>query len=1240
MNRVSGFTFRQRTGQLLLLVLLTAVFLLSEALAASQVRVSASEKGSSGQILFDWGRTQEFSTEIEEGYLYIRFAEPFEADLQPASQVLGHLIGRGEVMEGNQSVRFPLKGEVSLSSRRQGDMIIVELNKLRASEKENGKSDKADAVKENAAAIPVTLRIGDHKGFSRLVFDWPDANTPYQSRVKDDRLEITFDARARINLTPINDDPLAFARSAVLEAMGDKTRISIALAPGSEASDFRNDNSIVFDVRKSAGGKIQEKSEPKPKAETVTEKTEPVSVPPAQAAVTSTSAPETKAEAGISDGAVEEGKKSLPAIELPAVRTARKSPAAAPARLENNQHDSDVTLDTPRVAEASPPTNILTGANATVSDTQRPREAHGFEMMSQLSSSAIAPIGPTIVLDPPKEQAATPVAEPPRETSAETAPQESGPIMTLAPIMLTPKTEKITEGPNMTVRIANLKDGFRLIFPWQEPAAMAMFEVNDAYWVVFDRPAQLDFSNLSGPYKFLVPSARQLDQAGGTLLRFDFREGYAPKVTRRGNEWHADFTVDAKPAVAHPLGVQTEGISASRFRAFIPAVNSAGEFRFTDPGSGEEIIALPLADSGQGIQEARVFNSISILPTVQGIALISAATDVRIGHEMNGVAVTAVSSDFARPQEPKEVARKPGEEIYPTPVIQQARVVRLDEWRQVSPVLFTKRRQELQQALANASKEDRRQAQEELARFFVAQKYYAEGLGVLAEMQRRYPAIEKDREFRLLNGLAELGMHHYESAGKYLFDRDFDGDVEVAPFRGMIAAGQGNWERAAQELNYAAPAFEVQGREWADHFHLLQARAALENVDVNLAREVLAQMKSPTAISQQADKAYLEGLHAMQLSDYPTAAAKFDEAIRAGYRPISEQARFQKVNVALMSKTITPEQAIDALERLDFAWRGDNLEIELQKRLGDLYVATGEIDNGLETYKRIVRYFPESPYARDLGRKMNDLFAELFLEGGADKMPPVKALAIYYQYRELTPVGERGDRMIQTLADRLTRVDLLEQAAQLLEHQVNFRLKGEDKAHAGTKLAIVQLWNGKPDAALRALYDTRWRLLSPEEKRERLYLEAQAQTGLENYGEALALINHDNSVDADELRAEIYWKSRDWAKAIPAIEKMIGTGGGVGADPDRLDRQRIMQIAVALNLADDKPGLMRLRQRYNDKMAGSPDQAAFDLITEQKNPNETDFRQRATLIAQVGQLENFMTGYREKLENGEFWATY
>ncbi|MDF2366000.1 hypothetical protein [Sneathiella sp.] len=1224
MNRVINHGFRHRLGQSLLLAALVIALLISDVVAAAPVTVTAADKENVGRLVFNWDAAPEFTTEQEEGYLYIRFTKPFDTDLSAASAALAQYVGQGELLEGKQSVRFPLKNAVRVASRLEDNAVIVELEKTAA----------AAIEKTPSGAVPVRLRAGDHADFSRLVFDWPTATTGYSSRTSGDRLIVTFDALAKMDVKAFNNDPLNFAKSISLSNADGKTEVSVQMSPGSTASNFRNEKSIVFDIKK---GEVTAKPAPEkvvPAPENV--KTAKVSEPvkekhPAKidTAATETVSPAKEAKAVLKG----------PVIELPVVnlepRKAKATLAPVKKSVQKPVEDTARELPAPKPIADSNVVKLTTPDSDESLSNVSPASGQG-------SGSAIVAISPTIVLDPEveeKEEAAkveVPKAEPLVIKDAGEEPVE---IVEAKQVISEPLG--VPEGPRLKIKIANLKDGFRLIFPWDKPAAMAMFESGGAHWVVFDQISKADFKSLSGPYKFLVSSARQVDHDSATLLRFNFRDGYAPKVHKVNEEWYVDFQLDATPVITHPLGVQTQGISASEFRAFIPAVNNGKEIRFKDPTGDEELVAMPLHGSGWGVEAEHIFNSITVLSTIQGVALKSTTADIRIGHEQNGLAVTAVSNEFAAPQEPKEVPKKPGEEIYPTPAIGAAQFVRLKEWRQVNPLLFTIRKQELQNTATTAEKKDKRRAKMALAKFYVAHDHHAEAFGVLAELIRSYPKIEKDREYRLLTGLAELGMHRYEAAARNLYHDDFEGDVEVAPWRGMVSAGLGNWERASQELNYSAPAFDVYEPKWRDHFRLLQARAALENVDVNKAKQVLDLVKAPDEKEQKAEKAYLEGVLALQLSDFPTAAAKFTDAVKLDYRPVSERARFNKVNVELVAKLITPEQAIAELEKLDFAWRGDEQEVEVQKRLGDLYVATGQIGNGLETYKRIVRHFPESPYSRDLGRKMNNLFAELFLEGAADELPPVKALAIYYQYRELTPVGDRGDKMIQILADRLTRVDLLEQAAQLLEHQVNFRLKGLAKAQAGTKLAIVHLWNDKPEEAMRVLYDTRWRQLSPEERKERIHIEARAQAGLQHYKEALQLIASDSSVEADELRAEVHWKSRNWARAIPAIEKLIGrSGDSTDEEVARLDRQRVMQIAVAHNLSNDKNGIRNLRQKYAGLMEGTPDQAAFDLITEQNDPSETEFRERATVIARVGQLESFMAGYREKLQNGNFWATY
>src|SRR3989442_10809602 len=141
-------------------------------------------------------------------------------------------------------------------------------------------------------------------------------------------------------------------------------------------------------------------------------------------------------------------------------------------------------------------------------------------------------------------------------------------------------------------------------------------------------------------------------------------------------------------------------------------------------------------------------------------------------------------------------------------------------------------------------------------------------------------------------------------------------------------------------------------------------------------------------------------------------------------------------------------------------------------------------------------------------------------------MKPVDALAMFYEFRELTPIGRRGDEMIRRLADRLAAVDLLDQAAELLQYQVDKRLEGAARAQVAARLAMVYLTNRKPERAIAALRLTRIADLSGELRQQRLLLESRAQSDIGRHDLALDIISNITGREAIRLRSDIYWASR------------------------------------------------------------------------------------------------------------------
>ncbi len=262
---------------------------------------------------------------------------------------------------------------------------------------------------------------------------------------------------------------------------------------------------------------------------------------------------------------------------------------------------------------------------------------------------------------------------------------------------------------------------------------------------------------------------------------------------------------------------------------------------------------------------------------------------------------------------------------------------------------------------------------------------------------------------------------------------------------------------------------------------------------------------------------------------------------------------------------------------------------------------------------------------------MTKVFTALYLEGDAEKMPLVEVLAIYNAFRELTPVGEDGDRIIEILADRLVGADLLDRAAKLLEYQVEYRLSGMEKARVATRLALVKLLNRDAEGALETLRETSMYPVSEELSRQRLHLTVRGLTEIGKADQALALLNEDASHEADLLRVDIYQRTKNWSKAAEIFPRLIGNLGPDTKLEDR-DLKLILSWAVALSLSGDMEKLTALHTRFGERMMKSSYGDIFRVISPKGEYTGENFLDLATKIVDIDSFQAFMTSYRQQLK--------
>ncbi|MFD0390320.1 hypothetical protein ACFQ4K_24965 [Tistrella bauzanensis] len=414
-------------------------------------------------------------------------------------------------------------------------------------------------------------------------------------------------------------------------------------------------------------------------------------------------------------------------------------------------------------------------------------------------------------------------------------------------------------------------------------------------------------------------------------------------------------------------------------------------------------------------------------------------------------------------------------------------------------------------------------------------------MGVVETAMSREPAIADRVDVVALTGAAAYMQGHYDQAETAFNDARFDQDPAYALWRAAVAAGR---ERHNVVGEFASGGVNVP----IDFPTPLRAQMLISIGHSTLASGRLeagrAMIDNLTQMSldpkQAAMVEYLSALADKVEGNADIAIDRWRAIADAGVdRKVSVLARLAQIETAVETGSMKPADGAAAIDKLRFDWRGDQIEMNMLKILGEMREKAGNYHGALGAWKEAVTYYPDAPQSAELARRMSDTFVWLFVEGGSSKLAPLDALALFYDYRELTPVGERGDEMIRIMADKLAAVDLLDEASELLRHQVAFRLSGADRSRVGARLALIRLLDGDPAGARQALQDSVTAEMTPALINQRQRLEARALADLGEFDGARAAIQGDDGAEARRLRAEFAWTQENWAAAADAYRRVI-----------------------------------------------------------------------------------------------------
>ncbi len=732
-----------------------------------------------------------------------------------------------------------------------------------------------------------------------------------------------------------------------------------------------------------------------------------------------------------------------------------------------------------------------------------------------------------------------------------------------------------------------------LAFRWPSPVGAAVFRRGEAVWIVFDTPARLDMSGA----KQLGPASDAHWSAGPDHVAVRIAAPTAAPVSAvaDGSTW--TITIGGQP-------VAVEGVRVDRDDSGEPALvaHMAGATRavwLTDPLVGDRFAAVTALAPGKGFGDRRKTVDLSLLPTAHGLAVETATTDLAVHADGDLVTLTRPGGlTLSPPSAGLSAAQADGG----APAKAQHPGLVLAQWADVGHAGFSARYRQLQDAAAleaiQAGDDPRApvEARFALARFLVGSGLGYEAIGVLNAVVAKAPNMIGEPELRGLRGAARASIGRFEEAQGDFASAAVAGDPASAVWRGYIASATGDHAGARQAFAAGARAVDAFPAAWRARFGAAHALSALETGDLEAARALLAYSFSQDAPAADQLTARLVQARLFELDGQSDRALAVYAAIgRAPLDAVAVPAKLGVVRLSLASGTMKPAAAAAALESLRWRWRGDATELAVIRQLGQLYLSQGLYREALTALKGAGPSLNRLEGAAEIQTDLQTAFRMLFLEGGADGLQPIQALGLFYDFRELTPIGADGDEMVRRLARRLVDVDLLDQAAELLKYQVDNRLEGVAKAQVATDLATVYLMDRQPEAALQAIWSSRTTLLPNALNAERRALEARALAGLGRYDHALEVLGTDASPEGRDVRAEVLWKQEKWTEAAAIYESRLGDRFKDPAALSLDEEARLIRAGVGYSLGRDAGSLTRLSRNYRPFVAGARAKTALSI---------------------------------------------
>lgn len=765
-----------------------------------------------------------------------------------------------------------------------------------------------------------------------------------------------------------------------------------------------------------------------------------------------------------------------------------------------------------------------------------------------------------------------------------------------------------------------------IYFPFDEAIASAGFIRGDTAWIIFETFKDIDLSNIMKSGSKFIKDIRKSRLNNGQLILIKLNEPMLFALEYENLVWTAKIG-DMVTAKADALRLRRKVSPENKHYVSIALQRPSNIYWLKDDAIGDRIGIVTGFPPVEQLTKPQELVEFSTFGTAQGVVISPKTDDVDIQIGFQEVIISRHNGLHLSQEENK---LKQTRVMKPKKANLESGFIDFGKWHSAGNGSFVDQMGGFESRISVAEDEEKKfEARRDYSRFLIANELAPEALGMLQRILTEKPERQNEPDIRVMQAAASVMMHRPQDALKSLSLGGLHTNEHASLWRGMAKIMLEQWSDALRQFRNGEHVLEYYPDVQRARFTLAAAEAAKNLKNFALMGQYLRD------VPRESGEREVDTFNILMNAQYLAGLGKVDEAMglyeiveRSDIEPAVAKARIDMLTLDLKQKKIEADDAIAKLEGMQMMWRGDSTEVEMMSLLSKLYADKGDYRRAFSNMKQAVKAYPADDDALLIQDDMAKVFKSLFLQNKKTDMRPIEALSLFYDYKELTPVGRAGDEMIRMLADRLIDMDLLDHAAELLDHQVTNRVHGAARSQVAAKLAMVHLMNRKPVLALQTIGRTRQPNLPDKVKRARDVLEARALSEMGRVEGAIDILNRMDGAEVERMKADAYWNAREWGKAGEQLEKILGTSWNKGEILQPFERKDVLRAAISYSLAEDAFALSRLRKKFYNKMVNSPDANPFIVVTKPVKKNGEAYKKLAKDIAAINTLDVFMKQYR------------